>query len=498
LEAMAAARPVVAFTVDGLRAALGDTGVMLKPGDVPGMARALVGFLTDPPAATAAGRAARERLVAVGDLRTSVKAWDDLLTDLVSRRPRPAEPLRVVPVSGVVRPLVGGALRTTDVATVAGAGRADAVRAATLSALGVPVWWRGDVGAAPPVLGAPVITGPADTERLAQTARRPGAGTPDGPPVSVVVTVLNEGTELGRLVEDLLPQIADDDEIVIVDGGSTDGSVAALAQHPRLRVDVVPGASISAGRNHGIRIARNAVIICTDAGCVPEPGFVDGFRRAFAVAEPPALVSGVYTVLAGSSMQRAQALACYPQPAEVRRPSLFVRVYTRLFGTGFDPRFAVGRCMAFTRDHWARADGFPEHLATGEDVSFGLAVARNGACVASTDAVVGWTQRDGLAATWRMYRGYGRASTDGGDPALLVRDGIRALAYVIVPALVIRPRGRRLVAAGAAAYLSLPVLRAVRARAPMATVALLPIALVVKDLGKLAGALQGLDRRRTR
>jgi hypothetical protein len=155
----------------------------------------------------------------------------------------------------------------------------------------------------------------------------------------------------------------------------------------------------------------------------------------------------------------------------------------------------VGRCVAFTRQGWAQAGGFPEYLATGEDVSFGLAVAQHGDVASAPDARVAWFQRDGIAATWRMYRGYGRASTDGGGRSLLVRDAVRGLAYVIAPALLFRPVPRRMVAAGVAAYLSLPVVRAVRARAGLATVALLPVALATKDLGKLAGAVQGLTRR---
>jgi glycosyltransferase involved in cell wall biosynthesis len=315
-------------------------------------------------------------------------------------------------------------------------------------------------------------------------------------PVSVVVTVLDEGAALGKLVDDLLPQLASGDELLIVDGGSTDGSIEALPDHPALWVEVVPGAGISAGRNHGIRLAHNEVIVCTDAGCTPAPGFIEAFRRAFTGDDPPALVSGLYTAAARNAMERAQALACYPQPREVRRPSVFITVYTKVFGTGFDPRFAVGRCVAFTRDAWKAVDGFPEHLATGEDVSFGLAVSRYGRCEAATDAVTDWVQRDGLAATWRMYRNYGRASTDGGNRALLIRDGVRGLAYLAAPLLARHPVGRVAVVVGGAAYLSLPVARASRAKAGPATVALLPVALATKDLGKLAGALQGIWRAR--
>ena len=360
------------------------------------------------------------------------------------------------------------------------------------------MWWQGGRRGSAIALAAPILTGAVAGDDLARIARRPGADSVGGPPVSAVVTVLNEGSELRPLVEKLLLQSSPDDEIIIVDGGSTDGSVATLPVHPQLRVEIVPGAGISAGRNHGVRVARHDVIVCTDAGCDPDPGFIDGFRRAFSGSEPPALVSGVYSVQSTNALERAQALACYPQPREVRRPDVAVRTYSRIFGTGFDPRFAVGRCVAFTRAAWDQVDGFPEHLATGEDVSFGLAVARTGDCLASVDAAVSWKQRDGMAATWRMYRGYGRASTSGGGAALAARDGARLVAYLLAPVLLSNKAGRMLTAIGAGAYLSLPVTRAVRARTGPLTVLLLPVALTVKDVGKIVGALEGLLRRQRR
>jgi glycosyltransferase involved in cell wall biosynthesis len=79
---MAAGRPVVAFAVDGVRDALGDTGVVLELDDVAGMTRALVDLLGDPALASAAGRTARRRVEVVGDLRTGLARWDAVLTRL--------------------------------------------------------------------------------------------------------------------------------------------------------------------------------------------------------------------------------------------------------------------------------------------------------------------------------------------------------------------------------------------------------------------------------
>src|SRR4051794_25218084 len=87
-----------------------------------------------------------------------------------------------------------------------------------------------------------------------------------GPPVSVVITVLNEGPALTSVVGDVVAQLRGGDELVLVDGGSTDGSLEALPSHPAVRLDVVPGAGISAGRNHRGPGGRHEGILGTDAG----------------------------------------------------------------------------------------------------------------------------------------------------------------------------------------------------------------------------------------
>lgn len=71
--------------------------------------------------------------------------------------------------------------------------------------------------------------------------------------ISVVMPVYNRGGMVGAAVESLRRQTFADFEIVAVDDGSTDDTVAALEAlgEPRLRV-------VAMGRNTGIPIARNA------------------------------------------------------------------------------------------------------------------------------------------------------------------------------------------------------------------------------------------------
>ena len=64
VEAMAAGLPVVATEVSGTRAVMvdGETGLLVPPGDVPALARAITALLCDPARAAAMGAAGRRRV----------------------------------------------------------------------------------------------------------------------------------------------------------------------------------------------------------------------------------------------------------------------------------------------------------------------------------------------------------------------------------------------------------------------------------------------------
>jgi glycosyltransferase involved in cell wall biosynthesis len=78
--------------------------------------------------------------------------------------------------------------------------------------------------------------------------------------VSVVMPTLNEAAQIAQAVGDL----AWADEVIIVDGGSTDNTVN-LAKGAGARVIMLAGETIGAQRNAGIDAARNRWILALDA-----------------------------------------------------------------------------------------------------------------------------------------------------------------------------------------------------------------------------------------
>ena len=351
----------------------------------------------------------------------------------------------------------------------------------------------------------PLVPGPVDPQtrervvsHLSTLACRPGAGLAEGPAISVIVTVLQEREAIDGLLATVTSQLGAEDELIVVDGGSTDGTAERVQEDDdaRVRLHSAPGSNISQGRNIGISTARNSIVACTDAGCAPAPGWLDAFRSAFAEsAGQPGLVAGTYRVRARTPLEEAQVAACHPDPDEARRPDALVKLYGRLFGRVFNPTRPQARSLAMSKEACLAVGGFPEHLVLAEDVAFGLAMARSGRpCNLATEAEVEWDPRPSLASTARMYHSYGLWDGRSRDPSLVARNLVRALAYVAAPALVLRSRrlGVPLVTAGATAYLSLPLRRAWRRPRRWSVLARLPLPLLVMDLAKASGCLKGV------
>jgi glycosyltransferase involved in cell wall biosynthesis len=311
-------------------------------------------------------------------------------------------------------------------------------------------------------------------------------------PVSLIVTVRDDRPGFADLLDAIAEQAEMPDEIVIVDGGSKDGTLDELTTRrenlPPVRVFVAPGSNIGAGRNIAVREARHDWIVCTDAGCRPVRGWLAALKRASHVAD---IAAGTFVVDGETPLDRAVACAHYPVLDEVRDDDPLVRLAHRLFGRDFRAEQAGGRSMAFSRAAWKAAGGFREHVYAGEDLAFSAAAVELGfRATLAEEATVRWRPRATWGANARMFATYTRGDIRTKGRA---RHVARLAAWTVGPALFVKGGlvGKVLVAGGATAYLWLPMRRARRSLPPSEWWRV-PALVALKDLSQLAGAGMGV------
>lgn len=100
-------------------------------------------------------------------------------------------------------------------------------------------------------------------------------------PVTVVIPTLNEAPRLRATLSELCWA----DEVIVVDGGSTDGT-ATIARSTGARVLTVPGPTIGAQRNAGSAAARNQWVLALDADEQVTPELRESLARLSSSPRP--------------------------------------------------------------------------------------------------------------------------------------------------------------------------------------------------------------------
>ncbi|HEV8636129.1 MAG TPA: glycosyltransferase [Chloroflexota bacterium] len=308
--------------------------------------------------------------------------------------------------------------------------------------------------------------------------------------VSVIATVRNEAGTVGALLESLERQSVRDFETVVVDGGSTDGTLELLREHarrcPSLRVVEAPGANIASGRNRAIEAARGDVILATDAGVELPPDWVARLSRPLLESSELDVVGGFFASAPQSTFEFALGSTTLPLVDEVRPAA-------------FNPS---SRSVAFRRSAWEAAGRYPEWLDYCEDLWFDFELRRRGQRIGFEPAAcVAFRPRGSLGAFFRQYFRYARG--DGKARILLRRHAIRYAAYAFLAAALLTRRRPLLAPAalGGLAYCWRPWRRVVRTRRRFAwlggpelaqAIAWVPALRVVGDVAKMSGFPLGL------
>ncbi len=109
--------------------------------------------------------------------------------------------------------------------------------------------------------------------------------------LSVLVITHRKGVHLARCLKGILPQLAAEDEVIVVDDGGFDREVVAKVGDPRIRYFPIPhrGYRLATLQNIGTLLARHDAVVKLDGDCIPHHGWLEAYRREI---EPGVLCAG--------------------------------------------------------------------------------------------------------------------------------------------------------------------------------------------------------------
>jgi glycosyltransferase involved in cell wall biosynthesis len=305
--------------------------------------------------------------------------------------------------------------------------------------------------------------------------------------ISLITTVKNEEQSIGDFLSSIACQTIVPDEVVIVDGGSTDNTTSLIRKFKGLNIRCIEQRSnIASGRNLAIRNAQHEIIAVTDAGCRLRPDWLERITAPMGSAD---VVVGNYRPIVNSLFDACQGSII------------------GLFGSDssistFSPS---SRSLAFRRHVWAEVGGYPEWLDYSEDAYFHKQLLARYRTAFASDAAVEWEQRKSLGSVYRQFFRYmeGEALAGLHTGRNLLRFGCYITAILCLPLLVTRPVLLLLLIPFGLFYTSTSYKKFVRLkRYPLLGPALLviPALMVFIDIAKMSGYIRGtfkLLRRRS-
>src|SRR5437870_965171 len=186
------------------------------------------------------------------------------------------------------------------------------------------------------------------------------------PDASGIVVTLNSAPWIERCLESLRGT-----EVVVVDHGSTDGTLELVREHlPEARIVEQENLGFGAGNNAGMRVASGRYFLLLNADAWLADGALEHLV-AFADEHPEAAVVGPRLLNPDGSLQRS--VRGYPTPWRIATEYFFLRKlaprsgsFNALFGAGFDHKsvceadYLFGACLLVRREAVDSIGGFDE------------------------------------------------------------------------------------------------------------------------------------------
>lgn len=240
--------------------------------------------------------------------------------------------------------------------------------------------------------------------------------------VSVICTLKNEESSVKELIDSLHSNYRVPDEIIIVDGGSTDRTTKIINSYIGrgilINLIIKEDVNIAEGRNIAIKNTKNDLIASIDAGCKADKNWLRNLLRLFEEDPSIDVVAGFSAPDAKSKYEEVVGELLY-EKVEYMNPERFL---------------PSSRSIAFKKRCWEEVGGYPEWLYTGEDSLFDLKLKERGYKFAfAKDAIVYWRPRPTLHGLFKQYFLYTKGAIQAGTAHILTEAyGVNIIKYIML------------------------------------------------------------------
>ena len=181
------------------------------------------------------------------------------------------------------------------------------------------------------------------------------------PTVSVIIPAYNAEPFVAMTVKSALQQTYPDLEVIVVDDGSTDRTVACLEEFgDRIRVHRQANAGVAEARNAGVRISSGSWIAFLDADDLWLPNKLE---QQLASTAAPLLYTNRFNIGARGELPVVQSDVTPMYEGDVFLPLLL------------EGNFITNSSVVIRRDVFAAAGGFAQGVSPAEDWDLWLRVA---------------------------------------------------------------------------------------------------------------------------
>lgn len=207
--------------------------------------------------------------------------------------------------------------------------------------------------------------------------------------ISLVVPVKNEENSLEALYASICNQTFLPNEMILVDGGSTDKTLAIAERlangKVNLKIIKTAQASPGKGRNIGVENSENDWIAFTDAGITLEKNWLENLVKVHTDSPEADIIYGNYAPVTDSFFEKCAAITYVP----------FLRK-DRIRGK------SIVSCL-LRKKVWETVGGFPD-LRAAEDLIFMEEAEKKGFTFAfAPQARLYWTLAPDTASTFRKF-----------------------------------------------------------------------------------------------